>query len=56
MLTHPFESYEFRYKEIFDKLYETNENLDPDRFFSIDYLEALRNPVSAYVNYMKNLN
>lgn len=55
LLTHPFESYEFRYRKVFDNLYSTYE-IDPDAFFAIDYLEAIRNPISAYVTYLNNIN
>lgn len=55
MITHPFEKWDYRYKNVFESLWSEFE-IDPDQLFSIDYLEALKNPVSAFVTYQNMLN
>ena len=54
-LSHPLEGWNFRYKDAFRALYDIYD-LDPEELFSIDYLDVIRNPIAAFVEYKRTIN
>ena len=47
MLTHPLESSNLRYFNVYDQI-EDEPGFSPQKFFNIDYLSALTNSIETY--------